>query len=375
MDAAVAVLPGRSRRAAGQGPARQRAAGPAAMRLRARPSAGWRPRCGSTASLTTPRESPAALQVLGSVAREQGRYARSMELHAESLAVAEAAGDRWASRARTATWASRPGCSATSTGRPRNAPWRSRESASSATWRESPGRCSAWARSRDTRERRSGPPRCCGEPALVGEDRVPRGHRLVAEQLGLLGGRPRRPGSRGAAAAQPRAPSRAAGPVADCSVLEDLAALAWPAASARAGGAAAGRGAGAAGRYRHGRGAVESAQHEQTLAGAGRRWVSDAIRRRLAAGPAGQADALAPTELLAGPPAGARGSARTARRQRPAARPARLAGEPRGGAARRPPAGEPRRRRSSGGQPAGDAGTLRDQGARCRDRAARERPR
>jgi predicted ATPase len=37
-----------------------------------------------------------ALHVLGSVAREQGRYARSMELHAESLAIAEAAGDDWA---------------------------------------------------------------------------------------------------------------------------------------------------------------------------------------------------------------------------------------------------------------------------------------
>ncbi len=37
-----------------------------------------------------------ALQVLGSVAREQGRYARAMELHAESLAIAEGAGDRWA---------------------------------------------------------------------------------------------------------------------------------------------------------------------------------------------------------------------------------------------------------------------------------------
>jgi predicted ATPase/DNA-binding SARP family transcriptional activator len=36
------------------------------------------------------------LQVLGSVAREQGRYARAMELHTESLAIAEAAGDRWA---------------------------------------------------------------------------------------------------------------------------------------------------------------------------------------------------------------------------------------------------------------------------------------
>ncbi|HEY6279838.1 MAG TPA: tetratricopeptide repeat protein, partial [Streptosporangiaceae bacterium] len=35
-----------------------------------------------------------SLQVLGSVAREQGRYARSMELHAESLAISEAAGDR-----------------------------------------------------------------------------------------------------------------------------------------------------------------------------------------------------------------------------------------------------------------------------------------
>jgi predicted ATPase/DNA-binding SARP family transcriptional activator len=37
-----------------------------------------------------------ALQVLGSVAREQGRYARSMELHRESLTTAESAGDRWA---------------------------------------------------------------------------------------------------------------------------------------------------------------------------------------------------------------------------------------------------------------------------------------
>jgi predicted ATPase/DNA-binding SARP family transcriptional activator len=36
-----------------------------------------------------------ALQVLGSVAREQGRYARSLELHAESLATSEAAEDRW----------------------------------------------------------------------------------------------------------------------------------------------------------------------------------------------------------------------------------------------------------------------------------------
>jgi predicted ATPase/DNA-binding SARP family transcriptional activator len=35
-----------------------------------------------------------ALQVLGSVSREQGRYARAVELHAESLATAEAAGNR-----------------------------------------------------------------------------------------------------------------------------------------------------------------------------------------------------------------------------------------------------------------------------------------
>jgi len=46
--------------------------------------------------LAEPRGIAGALQVLGSVAREQGRYARSVELHAESLAVAEAAGDRWA---------------------------------------------------------------------------------------------------------------------------------------------------------------------------------------------------------------------------------------------------------------------------------------
>jgi predicted ATPase/DNA-binding SARP family transcriptional activator len=37
-----------------------------------------------------------ALQVLGSVAREQGRYARAMELQSESLSIAEAAGDQWA---------------------------------------------------------------------------------------------------------------------------------------------------------------------------------------------------------------------------------------------------------------------------------------
>jgi predicted ATPase/DNA-binding SARP family transcriptional activator len=36
------------------------------------------------------------LQALGSVAREQGRYARALELNGKSLAVAEAAGDRWA---------------------------------------------------------------------------------------------------------------------------------------------------------------------------------------------------------------------------------------------------------------------------------------
>jgi hypothetical protein len=38
----------------------------------------------------------AGLQVLGSVAREQGRYARSRQLHEESLHIAEASGDRWA---------------------------------------------------------------------------------------------------------------------------------------------------------------------------------------------------------------------------------------------------------------------------------------
>jgi predicted ATPase/DNA-binding SARP family transcriptional activator len=46
--------------------------------------------------LEDPRGIYGGLQVLGSVAREQGRYARAVELHAESLAVAEAAGDRWA---------------------------------------------------------------------------------------------------------------------------------------------------------------------------------------------------------------------------------------------------------------------------------------
>ena len=34
--------------------------------------------------------------MLGSVAREQGRYARAMQLHEESMSIAEAVGDRWA---------------------------------------------------------------------------------------------------------------------------------------------------------------------------------------------------------------------------------------------------------------------------------------
>ena len=46
--------------------------------------------------LDDPRGIASSLQVLGSVAREQGRYARAVELHAESLAIAAAAGDRWA---------------------------------------------------------------------------------------------------------------------------------------------------------------------------------------------------------------------------------------------------------------------------------------
>jgi predicted ATPase/DNA-binding SARP family transcriptional activator len=44
--------------------------------------------------LEDPRGIARTLQVLGSVAREQGRYARSTELHTESLAIASAAGDR-----------------------------------------------------------------------------------------------------------------------------------------------------------------------------------------------------------------------------------------------------------------------------------------
>jgi predicted ATPase/DNA-binding SARP family transcriptional activator len=46
--------------------------------------------------LGDPRGVASALQVLGSVAREQGRYARAMELHTESLSIAEAADDQWA---------------------------------------------------------------------------------------------------------------------------------------------------------------------------------------------------------------------------------------------------------------------------------------
>ena len=95
MDAAVTSYPDAPAELRAKGAARQRQAGPAAVRLRAgRAAAGGRaaavPRAGR------PPGHRRRLQVLGSVAREQGRYARSVELHAESLAVAEAAGDRWA---------------------------------------------------------------------------------------------------------------------------------------------------------------------------------------------------------------------------------------------------------------------------------------
>ena len=46
--------------------------------------------------LDDPRGIAATLQVLGSVAREQGRYARATDLQAESLATATAADDQWA---------------------------------------------------------------------------------------------------------------------------------------------------------------------------------------------------------------------------------------------------------------------------------------
>ena len=46
--------------------------------------------------LADPPGIASSLQVLGSVAREQGRYARSRDLHEEGLSIAEAAGDRWA---------------------------------------------------------------------------------------------------------------------------------------------------------------------------------------------------------------------------------------------------------------------------------------
>ncbi len=55
------------------------------------------------------RGTAGALALLGSVAREQGRYARAVELHAESLAVAEAArAARWCGRSGTARGGSRP---------------------------------------------------------------------------------------------------------------------------------------------------------------------------------------------------------------------------------------------------------------------------
>ena len=81
-----------------------------------------------------------ALQVLGSVAREQGRYARAVELprRASPSPRWRGTGGRWP--ARTATSASSAGCSATSTAPPRRRAPRWPCSATSAMWKGPRGR-------------------------------------------------------------------------------------------------------------------------------------------------------------------------------------------------------------------------------------------
>src|ERR1022692_4851791 len=233
-----------------------------------RRSAGSRPPRACTASWTMPRASPGRCRRWaawpGSRATKPVRWSCTPTAWPSRRPPVTTG----PSRARTATWASRPGCSQTSSEPPPNARRPSACSANSVTWRGSRGRCSAWAPSRVTRETASGRPRCWQKAAVSEGIGFREGIAWSLEQLGLLaadGGDPE-------AAALLRSSLELHRGLRDrwrtSCVLEDLAALALS-------GGNAGRAArllAAAAAIREAIGTViapcETSRHDETLAGA-----------------------------------------------------------------------------------------------------------
>ena len=191
--------PGRAARVPGQGAVRQRPARAPAVRLRARRAAASTRPCCFYRELGDAAGIAACLQALGSVAREQGRYARSAQLHAESLDARRAPpATRGRRPARTATSASSPGCSGDldravteCTRRARRVP-RARRRGGHRVVADQPGRGGPLPRRPRRRRRRCWPSRSsCRESIGFRE-----GIAWCEEQLGLValerGDRPRR---------------------------------------------------------------------------------------------------------------------------------------------------------------------------------------
>ena len=177
--------------------------------------------------LDEPRGISGALQVLGSVAREQGRYARAQELHTESLAVAEAAGDDWAvasahSYLAFVSWLQRDFGPASTQAGTALARFRALGDVEGTAWSLiSPGRRPLSGRGRT----RGGA--AAGEPALAEGIGFREGIAWCREQLGLLAatdGDAAVP----AAAPQPGTAHRAAGPVADSAWSRTWRRSRWP---------------------------------------------------------------------------------------------------------------------------------------------------
>jgi len=104
----------------------------------------------------------AALQSLGSIAREQGRFAEARRHHDEALAIGGAGPTRAGSLRRTGRWVSPPGWRATTPARSSCPPTRCAVSASSATRKGPRARWWTWPRRPIAAVIRTVPGRCCG---------------------------------------------------------------------------------------------------------------------------------------------------------------------------------------------------------------------
>ena len=239
--------------------------------------------------LDDPRGIAGSLQVLGSVAREQGRYARAMELHAESLAVAEAAGDRWAAASAHGylafvSWLQQdfgPGAEEASSALAR---FRDLGDVEGIAW--SLISLGTIARYQGEAERAAA--LLGAEPDASRGNRLPGGHRLVLRTARPARRGGRRPRGHHAAAPQPgTAYASSADRWRMSSVLEDLAAITLALGRPGARGPAARRGRGRPGRDRHGDRPVRAARSTCRPPPRPGRPGRGSIRRRRAGGAVG----------------------------------------------------------------------------------------